>query len=60
MDGDRLALICQKAEHDYAGAPVGIMDQTIVSQGRAGHAMLLDCRDVSNSSCRSTPASCAW
>src|SRR4051812_12784539 len=30
MDPSRIALLCQKAEHEYAGAPVGIMDQTIV------------------------------
>jgi galactokinase len=43
----RLALLCQKAEHEYAGTPCGIMDQTIVIGARAGHAMLLDCRDLS-------------
>lgn len=47
MDIGRLALLCQKAEHEYAGVPCGIMDQTIVASGRAGHAMLLDCRDLS-------------
>src|SRR4051812_42105546 len=47
MDPGRLALLAQKAEHDYAGVPVGIMDQTIVAGGKAGHAMLLDCRDMS-------------
>jgi galactokinase len=47
MDRDRLALLCQKAEHEYAGAPVGIMDQTIVASAKAGHAMVLDCRDKS-------------
>ena len=46
MDPDRLALICQKAEHDYAHVPSGIMDQMIVAAARAGHAMLLDCRDL--------------
>ena len=45
MQTTRLALLCQKAEHEYAGVPCGIMDQTIVSSGVAGHAMLLDCRD---------------
>ena len=44
MDALTLALLCQKAEHDYAGVPCGVMDQTIVAAGRAGHAMLLDCR----------------
>jgi galactokinase len=47
MDVDRLALICQKAEHEYALVPCGIMDQMIVAAGKAGHAMLLDCRDLS-------------
>ena len=42
-DGE-LALLCQKAEHDFAGAPCGIMDQSIAVMGRAGHALLLDCR----------------
>ena len=47
IDQQRLAVICQKAEHEYAGVPVGIMDQTAVISSRAGHAMLLDCRDLS-------------
>ena len=47
IDEARLALLCQKAEHEYALMPCGIMDQTIVIGGRAGHAMLLDCRDLS-------------
>ncbi len=40
----RLALLCQKAEHEYAGVPCGIMDQMIVSTAKIGHAMLFDCR----------------
>lgn len=47
MDPARIALICQKAEHEYALMPCGIMDQTIVASGRKGCAMLLDCRDLS-------------
>jgi len=47
IDAGRLALLCQRAEHEYAGTPCGIMDQTIVISGRTGHAMLLDCRDLS-------------
>ncbi len=46
MDRSRLALLAQKAEHDYAGVPVGIMDQTIVAAAEPDHAMLLDCRDL--------------
>jgi galactokinase len=44
MEGDRLALLCQKAEHEYALVPCGLMDQMIVVSGRAGHAMQFDCR----------------
>ena len=47
LDPTRLALLSQKAEHQYAGVPSGIMDQTIVASARMGHAMLLDCRDSS-------------
>jgi galactokinase len=46
MDAGRIALLCQKAEHEYALVPCGIMDQTIVAAGRQGHAMLLDCRSL--------------
>ena len=38
------ALLCQRAEHVFAGVPCGIMDQFAVTCGRAGHALLLDCR----------------
>jgi galactokinase len=47
MDPQRMALLCQKAEHEYAHVPCGIMDQTIVAAGQIGHAMLMDCRDLS-------------
>jgi galactokinase len=47
IDPQRLALLSQKAEHEYALVPCGIMDQTIVAGGKAGSAMLLDCRDLS-------------
>ncbi|MGA2585108.1 MAG: galactokinase [Tepidisphaeraceae bacterium] len=46
VETDRLALICQKAEHEYAHVPCGIMDQMIVASAKAGQAMLLDCRDL--------------
>jgi galactokinase len=38
------ALLCQKAEHEFAGMPCGIMDQFISTMGEAGHALLIDCR----------------
>lgn len=38
------ALLCQKAEHDFAGVPCGIMDQFAVTMAREGHLLLLDCR----------------
>ena len=47
-----LALICQAAEHNFAGAPCGIMDQSIAIMGQAGKALLLDCR---NSETRQIP-----
>ena len=44
LDPVEKALLAQKAEHDYAGVPCGIMDQFISALGRAGHLLLLDCR----------------
>jgi galactokinase len=51
MTGRRLeplqkALLCQKAEHDYAGVPCGVMDQCASVMGRAGALLLLDCRSL--------------
>ena len=43
-DGVKKALMCQKAEHDYANVPCGIMDQFVSSLGQEKAAMLLDCR----------------
>ncbi|HEV2968996.1 MAG TPA: galactokinase [Pirellulales bacterium] len=40
------ALLCQRAEHEFAGVPCGIMDQFIVAGARHDHAMLLDCRSM--------------
>lgn len=39
-----LALVCQGAEHKFAGAPCGIMDMSISIMGQANRALLLDCR----------------
>lgn len=38
------ALLCQRAEHEFARVPCGIMDMYVVSLARSGHAMLIDCR----------------
>jgi len=42
----QLAQACQRAEHEYAGTRCGLMDQFISVFGRAGHALLLDCRSL--------------
>lgn len=38
------ALLCQQAEHEFAGVPCGIMDQFISVMGQEDHLLLLDCR----------------
>jgi len=38
------ALLCQQAEHEFAGVPCGIMDQFASTLCQADHLMLLDCR----------------
>lgn len=44
IDPVEKALLAQKAEHDFAGVPCGIMDQFISALGREGQLLLLDCR----------------
>jgi galactokinase len=43
-DGVAKALRCQKAEHDWADTPCGIMDQYISALGKEGQLLLIDCR----------------
>ena len=46
LDKKHKAYIAQKAEHDYAGVPCGIMDQFASSLSLEDHLMLLDCRSA--------------
>lgn len=41
-----LAQLARAAEMDFVGVPCGIMDQFISAGGRAGAAILLDCRSL--------------
>jgi galactokinase len=41
-----VAKLCREAENTFVGARVGIMDQFVSCMGRAGHALLLDCRSL--------------
>jgi galactokinase len=42
-----LALLCQRAENEFVGARVGIMDQFVSLYGQKDHALMLDCRALS-------------
>ena len=44
LDPVQKALLCQEAEHKFAGVPCGIMDQFSSALCTADHLMLLDCR----------------
>jgi len=41
-----VAKLCQHTENAFIGARVGIMDQFVACLGKAGHALLLDCRSL--------------
>jgi len=41
-----IAQLCRQAENSFIGARVGIMDQFVSCMGKAGHALLLDCRSL--------------
>jgi galactokinase len=44
IDPIEKALLAQKAEHEFANVPCGIMDQFVSTLGKEGHLLLLDCR----------------
>jgi galactokinase len=44
LDPIKKAVLCQQAEHEFAGVPCGIMDQFTSILGQRDHALLLDCR----------------
>jgi galactokinase len=46
IDRTLLAQIAQSAECNFVGTRCGIMDQLISAQGKAGHALLIDCRSL--------------
>ncbi|HEX6805408.1 MAG TPA: galactokinase [Terriglobales bacterium] len=41
-----VAKLCQRAENEFVGARVGIMDQFVSCMGRKDNAVLLDCRSL--------------
>jgi len=46
LERTELALLCQRAENVFVGVNCGIMDQFISALGRAGAALLIDCRSL--------------
>ncbi|KAB8142112.1 galactokinase [Chloroflexia bacterium SDU3-3] len=44
--GEELALLAQGAENTFVGVKCGIMDQFISALGRADHALMIDCRNL--------------
>lgn len=44
LQPEQKALLCQKAEHEFAGVPCGIMDQFTSVMAKKDHLLLLDCR----------------
>jgi galactokinase len=47
VDLRELAKLCSRVENDWVGAQTGLLDQLSALFGRAGHALRLDCRDLS-------------
>jgi galactokinase len=44
MESRDKAVLCQRAEQEFAGVPCGLMDQFTAASARPGHVILLDCR----------------
>jgi galactokinase len=46
-DRRELARLCSRVENDWVGAQTGLLDQLAALFGQKGHALRLDCRDLS-------------
>ena len=46
-DRRELARLCSRVENDWVGAQTGLLDQLAALFGQEGHALRLDCRDLS-------------
>ncbi len=55
IDRKALALNCQRAENEFVGARCGIMDQFVSCNGRAGYALMIDCRSLEYRALRLPP-----
>ncbi|HYP12953.1 MAG TPA: galactokinase [Bryobacteraceae bacterium] len=48
IEKKELALLAQRAEREFAGVPVGIMDQYVSVFGEQDHAIQIDCRSITH------------
>jgi galactokinase len=46
LDDVEVAMVAHRAETEFVGAPVGIMDQMVCSLARPGQALFIDAREV--------------
>jgi len=46
LDGAQLAAVAFRAETEFVGVPVGVMDQTVVARALPGHVLFLDTRSL--------------
>jgi len=46
LDAAQLARIAYRAETEFVGVPVGVMDPTVVAQAQENHALFLDTRSL--------------
>ena len=46
LEGRQLAAVAFRAETEFVGVPVGVMDQTVVARAQADHVLFLDTRSL--------------
>ena len=50
----------QKAEHDFAGTPCGIMDQYIIIHGQKNHLLYLNCDELTHEEIKTDMSDFQW
>ena len=60
LSKNELMFVAQKAEHDFAGTPCGIMDQYTIIHGQKNHLLYLNCDELNHEEIKTDMPDFKW
>lgn len=60
LSKNELMFVAQKAEHDFAGTPCGIMDQYTIIHGQKNHLLYLNCDELNHEEIKTDMSDFQW